>query len=384
MNQLAIGVADMLSYLNLAGWKRDIAGPLIETWQHPRLDYVQVLVPKVQTAPDFVNRVAMLTRELAEVERRSPEAVMDDISRQFLDVADLRVEHPDATSDTIPLEAGYAVFTSAKQLVVAAAGATLRRQAHFGRSMPTKARRHTNSVRLGHTKRGSYVVPIISHARIPDVPTFDDHPHLELAVEEALFDRRVMTTMSQALGVLEEMTVRRDRAPSRSEIHGAIGDGVSRELCQAVDQIIGTDTVAELSFDFRWAPAVNGPARAHNHVVFPDEARPLVEAVSKQLRTARDEHQSVLFGVITDLSSGTDELGVRVAIETVVDGRKRKVWFDLGEDDYEVAIRCFKRQPVVARGTLTTAAGRRPSMQVSFFGPDTSITPPLQMDETAT
>jgi hypothetical protein len=189
--------------------------------------------------------------------------------------------------------------------------------------------------------------------------------------------------MSQALGVLEEMTVRRDRAPSRSEIYGAIGDGVSRELCQAVHQIIGTETVAELSLDFRWAPAVNSPGPAHNHVVFPDEALPLVEQVSKQLRTAH-EHQSVLFGVITDLSSGTDEPGVRVAIETVVDGRKRKVWFDLGEDDSEVAIRCFKRQPVVARGTLTTAGGRRASMQVSYFGPDSSVTPPMQMDETET
>lgn len=381
MTELEVGVAEVVSYLTRAGWRRGLGGSLAEIWDNPQHEGVRVLVPKEQRAPDFVNRITMLTHDLAQLEQRHSRQISEDIARQFLDVTDLRAENPDLISVTIPLRAGHAMLDSARQLVVAAAGATIRRQGHFGKSMPRRARQHVNAVRLGHTREGSYVIPLISAARIPDPPSQDEPPHLELAVEEAAFDRRVLVTMARALDVLAEMVVRRDQPPTRAEVHDAVGEGVSYELCTAVHQIINTDEITDLSIDFNWALAARPPVRAPSHVGFPVGAIERVSAVLEMLRAVDTERQSVIYGLTTHLSSGTADVGGRVGVEAVVDGKLRTVWMDLGLQDYETAIACHKRRLVVARGTLKAAPGKRVIMEPAYFGPDTSAIP---TEETST
>jgi hypothetical protein len=308
------------------------------------------------------------------LEQRQEETVSNDISMMFFDVTNLKAKHPQLIDDSIPLDAGCRLFESAQKLVVAAAGATIRRQGHFGHQMPTLARSHARHVRLGQTRRSSYILPVISQARpVPEMST-EEEPRLDLVVEESLFDRRVMATFASALETLEQIAVRASRVPSPPEVLDAIGVGVSREMCQALASVVKSDSVADLDISFNWASGTSAPREATGAVSFPKESVTIIEEIAEQLRKAPREREDILYGLITDLHWDEDESGRRVGMQTIIDHRRRTVWFDLDETAYEQAMRSHGlRQRVVARGVLRTSSGQPPSMQVSYFGPDLAL-----------
>jgi hypothetical protein len=372
----AVGFHAIQSYLSSKGWQQRIAGQVAELWDNSR-NYpgAEVLVPVVEQAADFSGRVQILISDLANLEQRDEDAVSFAISTTFFDVTDLEARHPQLIDDSIPLDSGATLFVSAQKLVVAAAGATIRRQGHFGRQMPKQARSHASHVRLGQTRRGSYILPVISRAQpLPDIST-DEEPHLDLGVERALFDRRVMATFAEALDALQQMAVREKSTPTTSEILDSVGAGVSREMCRALADVVKSDSVARLDISFNWASGVSAPMNTASELSFPKESAIIIDEISKVLRRTPREREDVLYGLITDLHWGSDEEGSRrVGLETIIDRGRRTVWFDLDEVSYEQAMRYHElRQRVIVRGVLRTIPGQQSSMRVSHFGPDLTL-----------
>ncbi|WP_311670099.1 hypothetical protein [Streptomyces chisholmiae] len=341
------------------------------------------MVPKVESAPDYPRMMRGLTQELARIEGRSPDQVREDMARQFLDITKLRAVSEGEIDDTIPLQAGIALFDSAKRLVTASAASTLMRQGNFGRNMPKRAIRHARQVRLGHTMHGSYIIPIISRARSSDVQSdsdgLDDQPKLNLAVEEARFDRRVATTMAHALDVLEQMAVTRDRLPSTADVHDAVAEGVSRELCDAVSQVLMTGQVDSYDIRFQWAPAATPPRLLTDRSVFPKEAVRVVGEIASTLRSSERIEEQVIFGIVTSCSALLNEGNGRVVVQASIGGRVRTVKFDLDWPVFGLASRYMaERRPVFVRGILHMPSGRQATMDVSAFGPDPST---MTLDE---
>ena len=117
--------------------------------------------------------------------------------------------------------------------------------AQFGRSLPGKARQHSQVVRLGQTRRLVHR----SHHRVglttgwPNQRRLDHH--LDVKVEQSLFDRRVMSTFAHAMGTLEEIAVKRGKEPTGAELSDAVGDGVSRELCIGVIKALKSKVISD-------------------------------------------------------------------------------------------------------------------------------------------
>ncbi|MFC8974754.1 hypothetical protein ACFT39_22335 [[Kitasatospora] papulosa] len=374
MNAIEEKIApDMLqSYLHSRGWTSIASGPVSQLWIPGGGQSSEVLVPTRGDASDFQKRLRILLSDLVEFERRDVKAIESDIASIYLDVTNLRAAHPSAIDDSIPLQAGYELFASAHKILVASAAATIRRQGHF-RNMPLRAREHAKNVRLGHTKRGSYVIPILSQARAPELVYEPNQEHIDLEIEETLFDRRVAATMSRALGTLQKM-VSADRSPTASEMSDSIGEGVSRELCRAVGSVIKSDAVAEMDISFAWSDVTSPPSGATELVHFEKESEPLVKMVSEYLMRVPQVRQHVVYGVITELKRRPDENTGRVGLESLIDGRRKVVWMDLGIDSYHLAVRCHDSgTPVVVRGFLDNAPGRVATMDPTEFGPDVSL-----------
>lgn len=240
----AIGVAEIRRYLSAKNWQAGVVGRVAELWNHPGYPETTLLVPAIETASDFEMRAGLLADDLSKVEQRPAESVSYDISTVFFDITNLQPKNPELIHDSISVGAGQKLFESAEKLMEAAAAATIRRQGHYSRSMPILARSHAKTLRIGHTRRGSYIVPIFSPARLaPAIPDTEEPRLLALDVEETLFDRRVMATLSDALTTLEDIAVRSDREPTQSEVLDSVQNGVSRELCEAIKTIITTPTV---------------------------------------------------------------------------------------------------------------------------------------------
>lgn len=372
-----VGTKEITSYLESCGWEVAMSGPLAQIWRTSRTEERDILVPLVESAPDYHKRVRILLNDLAQVESRTEGDVENDIAYVFFDVTNLEAEHPQYIDDSIPLQGGYQLFQSARKMIIAAAGATIRRQGHFGRSIPLKAREHARNVRLGQTKRGSYILPVISRAQpAPDVPEQEGEPHLDLDAENLLFDRRVTSTLAESLNAIESMTVRSDRTPSRTEVFDSVSVGVSHELCAALSAVVANDAVADLDIQFNWARAARQPRGAIDEATFPKESASVIEYIAKALRQSSREREHVLYGVITDLhrEAEGEPRGAEVGIETIVERRRKTVWFALGEDDVEEAVRCWHaRRRVVVRGVLHTPQGQRARIDASFFSADPAL-----------
>lgn len=370
-----IGFEELVSYLNRSGWQLIAQGGLAEVWQSTRDASLSVMVPKVPTAPDFQLSLRMLTDELARQENRAPQDIALDISRQFLDVTDLRAEDDDITDGTISLTAGVQLVESANRLFVSAAAATIHRQGSYGRGMPPAARAQARRMRLGQTRPGSYIVPIISRARFGDpVDRVSEEPQLRLDSDESYQDRRVVTTLARALETLAAMVVNRERSPSRDEMRSSVDEGVSSELCAAVLGVLFKGGVSEFDIKFNWAPAVPIPDSVTDEIIFTNDSIHILGEVEAELKEADLPSERVLYGVIRRLSLKANETSGKVAMETLVDGKKRTVSFDLNLEDYRLAARYHgERRPVVVRGILDAPPGRNATMKVSAFDADRSV-----------
>ena len=372
-----IGFDELTSYLSQSGWQRSLTGALAEVW-HPVHDVeTTVLVPKVSAAPDFGKAVKMLTMELSRRENRSQDEITMEISRQFIDVTELRAEDDDITEGTISLASGIGLFNSAHRLMVSAAAATIHRQGYYGTSLPRAAHKHARRLRLGQTRPGSYIVPVISSARFGRLVSEGiEEPRLEVEADESYFERRMLTTLSHALETLAELTITRDRAPTRDEMRSAVDEGVSSELCAAVLDVVGKGGggVAVFDVNFNWALTSPAPSWVTDRVSFHNEAAELIEHVEFALKEARTPAERILYGIIRRLSLKKHETIGRVAMETVIDGKSRIVNFDLDLQTYRKAsIYHGERRPVVVRGILDATPGRSATMKVRAFDADRSI-----------
>ncbi|MET9221312.1 hypothetical protein ABZX65_21400 [Streptomyces sp. NPDC003300] len=375
-NELEFGPEQVRSYLKVTGWTPVSGGDLAELWSLPGPAEEVVLIPMKPGAPDFPKRSRILLRDLSRIETRHESAVHDAIATVYHDVTDLRASHPSMADGSIPLEAGYEMFISAKRLRVASAAATIRRQGHF-RNFPARARDQAREVRLGQTRRGSYIVPIISQARSSEDVYAPGQEQIDIQVEETLFDRRVTATMSRALGVLEEMASA-EREPTTSEISDSVGEGVSYELCQALSKVVSTESVDALDVTFNWSRVAAPPPGSSPHVEFNHAAIEVVNRVSDHLKTRLYTREHIVYGIVTNLSREPDDETGRVGVKTVIHRRARSVWIDLPDVSYHEAVRCHDAGiPVRVRGVLSSPPGGQATMQVTDFGPDPSLGPEL-------
>nr|WP_128136450.1 hypothetical protein [Micromonospora provocatoris] len=368
MIDMAIDHPHIASYLRNSGWRRSAGGELAEFWVK---NEAEIMVPRSARAPDFEKRIDILANDLQRVEDRPAVEIKTEISYQFLDVTDVRADH-EYGEQCIPLDAGQKLFTTAKGLVVSATASTLHRRGYYGRSIPRKAREQAKRTVVGHTRPGSYVIPIINEARLPDAPWDSDQPRLVESVEEAAFERRVTTNLARALGVLQEMALQPNR-PSPRDINEAVGEGLSFEMCRAMSRPLQDEVVHEVSVSIAWAPGVSAPRGVGRGFDFPKECSDRLKEIATVLRRDRVDSHEVIYGVVVGLRSRSGDAGGRVEIETLVDGAKRLVRLDLNETDYETARSTHKRGPVVVRGTLHRNPGRTATMDVLSFEPDLSL-----------
>lgn len=364
--------AETLAYLKHTGWRPVNRTRVAEYWTHPGHNELEVLVPLIRTASDYEKRFRLLASDLAHFEQREPQRIHEDISLVFDDVTQLRA-HGVETDGSIPLQSGISVFNSAKKLIVAAASATLRRQSYIKRT-PPRARDHASRVRLGHTRRGSYIVPIISKARPPEYAQDAETMPINPQIEESLFDRRVMVTLSRALGTLQELAVTRGSMPRPSEVTSAVGEGVSYELCKAVADILAPRELDEIDIDFKWALGAPKPAAPVEALSFPAAALAPLNEIAGRLKTMPQEREDIIFGVIEDLHDSEAEPDTVIGVRALVDNRVRVVLVTLDKRSYRIALRCHEnRQRVVVRGTLRTPHNRQATMTPTYFGPEDTL-----------
>jgi len=347
------------SYLRFKGWHSLSAGPAGRAWGR---DAVRIGVPYEND--EFLIEGAI--NRIARFEERTPKAVRDSIRFLLFDVTHLRASNDHLIADTIPLEAAAKILSSSKRMLQATATTARAERAHIDGNYSTKGNEVVKQALMGHTERGSFVIPVL--VALPEPSPIDSHELSLLAdLDESFhraapepFERRVVRTFAQSMQAVQEIVVEPAEMPTVDQLYELVYRGVSREFCTALTGILQEPSVAEFGATIDWAPVIT-PPRTLSRVSITADAADLVQRVADTLRQTRVHPSQVFTGTIVQLrhEDPQDPYG-EIAITTIRRGHQSEVLVRLPLETYQRAWQWhYEGRAVLVEGVVRRSPAQR-------------------------
>lgn len=345
---MALTPSDVAAYLQGGVWIR--AGGRPGEFAIWRTDDREIVLPLDPTVSDYSLRIAEVLASLAEVEQRSPLEILRDLSTASADVIRIRLRD-EGEAGTLPVSVGATVMDHARDLLLAAASATIAPRPCYGPRRPAIAEDYLRRARFGQTEQGSYVITIISKVT-PDLAQ-------DVANLPPPFDRQVVVTLAKALNAAH--LAARDAAVSRDfgAFQERVPDGVSANLCDALVHMAGgIEAPRDLSFSFTWS-STRAVANAVREVRMGQDVIPTLSAAARVFRETAPLENYRLIGPVTRLERRAANGPGTIQVTTVLEDRYRTVSVELPEMDYNVAVQAHGDGLVVACEGRLLKDGRR-------------------------
>lgn len=350
------------SYLAISGWKRDDElGDLASIWHRPEAQHVdaEVLLPQSKSTKDYADRFVDAVLAIAAFEERPTMEVAKAIAGFFADHISVRVFHHDVAEGTIPLNDGVLLNLRARDLVASSAMSTLSKQRHFSGKRPPEAREFLESLRLGQTEVGSYVVNVIA----PVKPALSDQQSMPMTS----MTRVVTANLSSSLDALSRAIERFAQADDLTVFDDAVAVGASANMCDALLGFSGEERTRgfeiiitpSLSEEFKFQP---------RHFVFDVEKVSLIAVASEYYKDNYVLPDRTISGFIKRLDRPVAEENGTITIEATVGNVGKHVAIELGPKDYLDAVTAHKAKEVVeCRGDVHVKARTAKLLNPSGF-----------------
>lgn len=351
---------DLIDYLTLTGWRRDSSGQSGSVWRREGWDKpLPVLDDLSREDYEWTSTV----ERIASAVETPPREVDEAIGRMYFDVQEFRAADDIYIKGSIPVEAGFTLFSSARAMIRAAAATARSNKARIGGNYGPAALRIAEKARFGHTIDGSYIVPLLMPLDRPQKPTSDTPLEFEgQGVAHPLVEpeeRRTTRMLAQALAAIQHGIVEPAREPRGSVVNDLVAIGVSREMVVAVEKIVGSEGVAVFEVNFDWAGAFTPPPGDLRQISFPhDSAEILRLAADKFVPSPRNPYET-LSGQIIDLEDDPQAPGGRATIRTFRRGRQVRIDIPLTQAQTDEAHSWFsEHRHVVVAGIVKSAPGK--------------------------
>ncbi|SHG63674.1 hypothetical protein [Streptoalloteichus hindustanus] len=228
-------------YLAATGWRATTSYSVAAVWSR-EIDgaTVEVLLPSTSDLGDYPARIADVLRTLAVVEDRDRHDILYELRFPLVDVTYIRTM-PETPSGTTLLHEGFKAISGVKDLFLAAAttAAPEMRQPVLPNTKPQAVWDFMNQVRLGLTRKGSYVLRVET--------LLDDNDRLPVTPRNVV--RHLYGATRTALNAAEESGNR-----SFAAFAEQTEAGVSAHLCEALAEIGGNHR-SPFDLSFTWSRA---------------------------------------------------------------------------------------------------------------------------------
>lgn len=340
-------------YLESHGWLSPYdPGPAGRLWEHPGRD-LSVAVPDSVEAGTLDWR--SIVERLAEVEDTSASDVELRVKLLSTDVANIRAANDLVIADSIPYDAGLSMVQSAWAMLRSCATASMRVRSRIGGSYSRRADEIAFRARMAHTKRGSYIIPLL----LPlSQPIEVDQGLVDAAAPEPP-ERRVMRTFAEAMTGIESVVVKPEREPRSNDLLELVFAGVTAEFAGALHKVLVQDAVAEFGATFQWAPLGGKQPEGLHSVSIPSQAATRVEELAERLRRQKPRVETeVLTGPIVAARRDPERGGV-VTLDTMRNAREAHVNVRMSTDEgFDEAVEWLKRRTtVLVEGRIEREAG---------------------------
>jgi hypothetical protein len=342
----SLGPLEMMAYLRANGWKRETEiGNKGSIWVHE--DDMDVVLPARRQLGDYALRISEVLRTLSEVEERSELDVLRDIQTTTSDLIRIRATGKNAEAGSLPLESAVSFVAHARDLMLAAACATIEKRSVYAKRKPQQAMDYLNHVQMGQTERGSFVLTILSP--VPPALRPSQASLLPESEPEDPFERKVTSTLMNSIYALEaasrEATSKSDMEPFQS----AVGMGVSANLCDAIVGLSASSSGEELTLAMSWSrtrPTSTGFA-ARNQVQFSNDAIPVIEEAARVFRSVAPQEDYDVTGFVRKSERHVEEAQGDITLDAFVDDKLHSVVVRLPENEYSLALSAHDERKVV-------------------------------------
>ena len=336
-----------VAYLRARGWEMTaLVEDRFSVWHTSRDEDAEILMPIRASAPDFVSVMARTLKQLESVEERSQLEIIRDLMNSGFDVVRIASQSPATRDGTVRIEDGLKIFENAREMLLAAACATVKPRPVFHSRKPQQATDFLRKARFGQTEVGSFVLTILA----PITPSLRRFDLFGESIDEEPFERTVTDTLARSV---DKMV----RAAEDTALRGlvafqdAVKDGVSANLCEAVVDLLKADENSTLKVDFAWA--MNRPKPAIKPIVIPQSVSGNLEAAARFFRATDTLEDYVVQGPVVKLQHEVTENSGRVTILADVEGKARKVGVTLPLELYNFAVEAHKNyKPVRLVGNV--------------------------------
>jgi hypothetical protein len=339
-SDMGVSAEQLHAYLRSKRWNEDGKIRSVATIWHRALEEdAEVLVP-LPSAKDYRPRLREALSVLAAFEKREVSEVLSDVRRLFVDVIAVRVIHADTSDGTIPINDGVLLIAKAKELLSAAAQSLYTKRKQFvGKTRPeTKA--YLDSLLLGQTEIGSYVVNVIAPVQ--------QNASSDQTVEEKSLAEAVTQNLVAGLEALEKAsdTFEAQGGASLHMFDEAVMSGASSNLCEALLGFSGEKHNRTFEITVTSAPK---QLFATDPRTFEFDAKH-VEILEKATSYYKDEYvlqEHRLTGFIRKLSRQIEADSGTVMLQAEVNGIERQVKIELSGDDYHLAVLAHDQREMV-------------------------------------
>jgi hypothetical protein len=338
--------SDLTAYLRAFDWQEVQRNEKATVWiQRQDNEEFEILLPLQRDVRDFSIRMSEVLSTLSVFEQRSPTAVLNDLKT----VTGADVIRVCVQNDTLPLNDGVLLMQHAKNLLLAAACATVDYRAYFAPRKASEVTDYLQKIYLGQTEQGSYVVRLISPVN-PQL-RYQTNNQLSMFALEPPFERRVVQTLMQSLSALQKAALQASHSSDFTPFQDAVRQGVSANLCEAVYGMSARRY--GLDINVTWSYARPPDKQIPNRVLFSDETMHIIDEAGRLFRATSPQESFELEGLVISLHREKENSRGVATIMGFIERRHRKVRVELDEKDYMLAIQAHKENiPVYCEGEL--------------------------------
>lgn len=317
------------AYLEHKQWFEDGKIRNVATiWHRQDNEDAEVVLP-LSYVKDYRQRIRDALASIASVEGRAVHEVLNEVKRLFANVITIRVVHDDTNDGTIPINDGVLLIAKAKDLLSAAARSLYAKRKQFTRGAPKEAKEYLETLLLGQTEIGSYVVNVIA-----PVQMVADGSNNVTTIPLA---QAITSNLVAGLSALEKATATYEEKGDLGAFDEAVLAGASSNMCDALLGFSGEKHNRNFEITVTAAPS---PLFETEPAKFMFDGK-YVEALEKATGYYKGDYilpERRLTGYITKLSRPKDETSGTITIDSTVGDVERKVQVELMGDDYHQAV----------------------------------------------
>lgn len=291
----------------------------------------ELILPTAVDARDFVRRMSELVDDLSTFEKREPSEVLTDLRLAPFDV--VKVRSPDADEfGSIRFSAGVALHDESRNIMLSSANSAaspVPRRSWRGRHFD-EAADYIESVRLGQTQRGSFILTVLS--------PWDFVPGTQrsLDLSDLTFGRRVTRALASALSATER-ALRQSVVAGEQPLVESYQSGVTSNFCSALARLAIVGDGIDITLG--WSPSK--PDSKVVKLSLRREDAAVLDKAAKALASQEAEPGFRIEGLVTGITEPSQRFDGDAVVETVLAGSVRKVRMKFGPADrtliYEAA-----------------------------------------------